>query len=136
MKVVIIEDEPPAREKLVKFILRYDTQIEILAQFESIRETSGYFVKNASPDLVFADIELLDGNIFSVFEVCSITCPIIFTTAYDEFLLPAFEQNGIAYLYHAANHQLKIDRGVPAYADRQAEQMPGHSPGICLLRDS
>lgn len=99
MKVVIIEDEPPAREKLAKFIARYDRQIEILAQLESVAATLQYFEMRASaPDLVFADIELLDGNVFEVLETRKISCPVIFTTAYDQFLLQAFEQSGIAYL--------------------------------------
>ena len=99
MKVVIIEDEPPAREKLAKYIGRYDRQIEILAQLESVAATLQYFeMRAAAPDLVFADIELLDGNVFEVFENGKITCPVIFTTAYDQFLLQAFERNGIAYL--------------------------------------
>ena len=99
MKVVIIEDEPPAREKLGKFIGRYDRQIEILAQLESVAATLQYFeMRAAAPDLVFADIELLDGNVFEVFQMRQISCPVIFTTAYDQFLLQAFEQSGIAYL--------------------------------------
>jgi DNA-binding LytR/AlgR family response regulator len=85
MKVIIIEDEPHARVKLAKFISRYDKRIEIVAQIESVKDTIRYFVENANPDLVFADIELLDGNVFKVFESCKITCPIIFTTAYDAF---------------------------------------------------
>lgn len=98
MKVVIIEDEPPARDKLAKFIARYDRRIEILAELESVRETLRFFDENAAPDLVFADIELLDGNVFEVFENLQMNCPVIFTTAYDQFLLPAFERSGIAYL--------------------------------------
>ena len=98
MKVVIIEDEPPAREKLAKFIACYDSQIEILVQLESVAATLRYFEMGGAPDLVFADIELLDGNVFEVFETHKISCPVIFTTAYDQFLLQAFEESGIAYL--------------------------------------
>lgn len=98
MKVLIIEDEPPAQEKLAKLIKRYDANIEIVSTLTGVRETVEWFDKNSSPDLVFADIELLDGNIFEAFDSAKIACPIIFTTAYDQFLLPAFEQNGIAYL--------------------------------------
>ncbi len=98
MKVIIIEDELPARDKLAKLIVRYDRKIEIVAQIESVKETIRYLDENELPNLIFADIELLDGNIFKAFESYKITCPIIFTTAYDEFLLQAFEQNGIAYL--------------------------------------
>lgn len=98
MKIVIIEDEPPARAKLVRFIGRYDGQIEILAELESVAAALRYFDCDTAPELVFADIELLDGNVFEVFENRQINCPIIFTTAYDEFLLQAFDVNGIAYL--------------------------------------
>ena len=98
MKVVIIEDEPLARKKLAKLIKRYDAKIEIVGNLERIAETIEWFAKNLKPDLVFADIELLDGNIFEVFKSCKITSPIIFTTAYDQYLLQAFEASGIAYL--------------------------------------
>jgi DNA-binding LytR/AlgR family response regulator len=98
MKVVIIEDEPPAREKLAKFIRRYNSRIEILAQLESVEAALRYFDRQPAPELVFADIELLDGNVFEVFEKRKTSCPVIFTTAYDQFLLQAFEQSGIAYL--------------------------------------
>lgn len=98
MKVIIIEDEPPAREKLAVFIRRYDARIEIIAELESVAETVRFFDENPTPDLIFADIELLDGNVFRVFEECKINGPVIFTTAYDQFLLEAFERNGVAYL--------------------------------------
>ena len=98
MKVLIIEDEPPARIKLGKLIEQFDPLIEIAGNLESVAETVEWFAKNRAPDLAFADIELLDGNVFEVFNRAKIACPIIFTTAYDQFLLEAFEKNGIAYL--------------------------------------
>lgn len=98
MKILIIEDEPPAQGKLAKLVRLYDRKTEIAGTLARVAETVEWFEKNPMPDLVFADIELLDGNIFEVFDKIKITCPIIFTTAYDQFLLQAFEQNGIAYL--------------------------------------
>jgi DNA-binding LytR/AlgR family response regulator len=98
MRVVIIEDETPASEKLSEFIERYDADIKIVARLESVEESLAWFAENRSPDLVFSDIELLDGNVFHLFETEKVTCPIIFTTAYDQFWLQAFERNGIAYL--------------------------------------
>lgn len=98
MKVLIIEDEPPAQEKLAKLVKRYDKDFEIVETLPSVEKTVEWFAKNPMPNLIFADIELLDGNVFAVFDAVKITCPIIFTTAYDQFLLQAFEQNGIAYL--------------------------------------
>lgn len=98
MKVLIIEDEPPAQKKLAKLLNLYDAKIEIAGKLSRVAETIEWIGKNPMPDLVFADIELLDGNVFVIFDAVKITCPVIFTTAYDQFTLQAFEQNGIAYL--------------------------------------
>jgi two-component system, LytTR family, response regulator LytT len=98
MNAVIIEDEPPTAERLCEFIKQYDSKIEITAKLSGVNESVEWFRKNRLPSLLFADIELLDGNIFRLFENVEINCPIIFTTAYDQFLLQAFEKNGIAYL--------------------------------------
>lgn len=98
MKIIIIEDEILAAEKLTDFIKKYDSKMEILATLDSIRGCLSWFEKNEMPDLIFSDIELLDGHVFSFFSHKKITCPIIFATAYDEFLMKAFNENGIAYL--------------------------------------
>jgi two-component system, LytTR family, response regulator LytT len=105
MRVVVIEDEPLAAEKLGNFIVRYDNSINIVAKLESIKEMRRWFDENISPDLIFSDIELLDGNVFEFFENAELICPIIFTTAYDQFLLQAFEQSGIAYLLKPFTYQ-------------------------------
>lgn len=98
MQVVILEDEPLASDKLSQFVRRYDRNIEVSAVLTSIKDSLGWLRENVQPDLIFSDIELLDGNVFEVFERGEILCPIIFTTAYDQFLMQAFERNGIAYL--------------------------------------
>jgi len=98
MRVVIIEDEPLASGKLAEFIKRYDQEIQIVALLGSVKDSLTWFRENRSPDLVFSDIELLDGNVFDLYESGLVECPIIFTTAYDQFWLQAFERNGIAYL--------------------------------------
>lgn len=98
MRVVIIEDEPLAAGKLEDFIRRYDDSMSAVARLESVAEARRWFAENKPPDLIFSDIELLDGNVFEFLETEKIGSPIIFTTAYDQFLLRAFEQNGIAYL--------------------------------------
>lgn len=98
MRVVIIEDEPPASEKLRDFVLRYEQSIQIVGTLESVKETREWFHSNLQPDLIFSDIELLDGNVFEFFENTAINCPVIFTTAYNQFWQQAFDRNGIAYL--------------------------------------
>lgn len=98
MRVVVIEDESLAAEKLCDFIGRYDDSIDIAAKLDSIHESRKWFRSNPAPDLIFSDIELLDGNVFEFLQNVESSSPIIFTTAYDQFLMQAFARNGIAYL--------------------------------------
>lgn len=98
MKVLIIEDENIAVKELISYLYRIDKTIEIVGQLSSIADCIDWFSENMLPDIVFSDIELLDGNIFSFLDKHEITSPIIFTTAYDQYLLKAFDTIGVAYL--------------------------------------
>lgn len=97
INILIIEDEVPARNKLKRFLEALATKTSILAEIDNVEEAVA-FLKTNKPDLIFSDIELLDGNAFEIYNQVSITCPIIFITAYDQFWMDAFESNGIAYL--------------------------------------
>jgi two-component system LytT family response regulator len=98
MRTIIIEDEKPAAEKLVKALTKADPAIEVLAVCNSIRESVQWLSGNPMPELIFMDIELSDGLSFKIFEKINITCPVIFVTAYDEYWQQAFENNSIDYL--------------------------------------
>lgn len=98
MRIVIIEDEKPAAEKLKKALLKQDADLNIEAVLDSIASAEQWFAVNAMPDLLFMDIELSDGLSFQLLDRIAITCPIIFCTAYDEYWQEAFEHNGIDYL--------------------------------------
>jgi DNA-binding LytR/AlgR family response regulator len=98
MQVVIVEDEKPAAERLSKALVRTDGSIEIKKILNTVSEAISWFRQNPMPELVFMDIELTDGLSFAIFECCHITCPVIFTTAYDEYWQQAFEHNSIDYL--------------------------------------
>ncbi len=98
MKVVIIEDEVLASERLKKMILTYDNNIEILAQLESIEDSIEWFGNNEQPELIFLDIHLEDGLSFAIFENVKINSSIIFTTAFDEYAIKAFKLKSIDYL--------------------------------------
>ena len=99
MKVVIIEDEAPAADKLTRYLTRYDNNIEVITTLDSVSSAVSWFKKNLEQvELVFMDIQLSDGLSFSIFKEVDITKPIIFTTAYDAYSLKAFEVNSIAYL--------------------------------------
>jgi two-component system LytT family response regulator len=98
MKVIIIEDEKPAAEKLRRAIAKADDAIEVIAVLNNIQSATDWLKTNTMPDLVFMDIELTDGLSFKIFDKVNITCPVIFCTAYDEYWQEAFEYNSIDYL--------------------------------------
>ncbi len=97
MKALIVEDERLAADNLSK-ILNKAGNIEILAVLESVYEVLEWFGQNREPDILFLDIHLADGSAFEFFEKREINCPVIFTTAYDEYALKAFKVNSIDYL--------------------------------------
>jgi two-component system LytT family response regulator len=98
MNVLILEDEKPAWEKLQKTLASLDPDIRVMAVLSSVRETVRWLEEKGFPDLIFMDIELSDGASFQLFTEMEVRCPIIFTTAYDEYWQEAFEHNGIDYL--------------------------------------
>ena len=103
MKALIIEDEVLAAQSLQKLITEVAPDTEIIGVLQSIEESVAWFDENPMPDLVFMDIHLADGSSFAIFERTQITCPIIFTTAYDEYALKAFEVSSIDYLLKPIN---------------------------------
>jgi two-component system, LytTR family, response regulator len=98
MDVLIVEDEPLAAERLKDLFSAVAPASKIVGHTASINETLQWLQRHPAPDLVMMDINLADGSCFSLFEVCDITAPVIFCTAYDEYALKAFQSNGIAYL--------------------------------------
>lgn len=98
MNVVIIEDEHLAAKRMTDLLNRFDKDIKILDTLPTIKRSVNWFSENHQPDLVFMDIQLADGLSFDIFERIEIKCPIIFTTAYDEYALKAFKVNSIDYL--------------------------------------
>lgn len=97
-KVLIIEDEKPAAEWLRQLIAKFDSRISVLAVIDSVYGAVEWFRQNPTPDLVFMDIQLADGLSFGIFEQVQVQCPIIFTTAYEEYAIKAFKVNSIDYL--------------------------------------
>ncbi|MBD3590614.1 LytTR family DNA-binding domain-containing protein [Bacteroides sp. GM023] len=98
MKTVIIEDEKAAVRNLTSLLNEVKPDAEIATVLDSISSTIEWFGSHPMPDLIFMDIHLADGSAFEIFNHISITCPIIFTTAYDEYALRAFKVNSIDYL--------------------------------------
>lgn len=99
MKVLIIEDEIPAAEKLERYLHRYDDKIEVLEKLSSVETAVNWLKSHQSDlDLIFMDIQLTDGKSFEIFGQVEINKPIIFITAFDEYAIDAFKVSSIDYL--------------------------------------
>ena len=98
MKALIIEDEEIIAKVLVNTIKKVDPDIEVIDTLPSLKVARKWFGNNAEPDLLFMDIQLSDGVSFDLLEQFKLNCPIVFTTAYDEYAIRAFKVNGVDYL--------------------------------------
>lgn len=98
MNVLIIEDEAPAADGLRDLLRRCDPDLRVIAHLDSVEETVRWLRQNPAPELVLLDVQLADGLCFEIFPQVPIACPIIFTTAYDDYALQAFQVLSIDYL--------------------------------------
>jgi len=99
---------------LQSLVREINPEVEVVATLQTIEESVEWFGENPMPDMVFMDIHLADGSSFAIFEKVDITCPIIFTTAYDEYALKAFEVNSIDYLLKPIN-KADLERALNKY---------------------
>ncbi len=98
MKVLIVEDEILAAKKLEKLVLEIDPGFEVVEITDSVKNTAKWLANNPPPNLIFMDIQLGDGICFEVFDIVEVKCPIIVTTAFNEYAQEAFKVNSIDYL--------------------------------------
>lgn len=103
MKAVIIEDEEIIANVLLNKIKKMAPDVNVIAILPSLKTARRWFGENAEPDLLFMDIQLSDGVSFDIFNDFNLKCPVIFTTAYDEYALRAFKVNGVDYLLKPIN---------------------------------
>jgi DNA-binding LytR/AlgR family response regulator len=108
MNILIVEDEKIAVRRLTKLLSGQIPDARIVASTDTIKGTIDWFAHHPMPDLMFVDIHLADGISFEIFSKVEITCPVIFTTAYDEYALKAFEVNSIDYLLKPIDHEKLI----------------------------
>lgn len=98
MRCLIIEDEIPAVKRLQRLLDETDPNAEVVATIDSVESAINWLRNFSPPDLIFLDIQLADGVSFDIFEQIEVNCPIIFTTAYDQYMLKAFQVNSVDYL--------------------------------------
>ena len=142
MKVVIIEDEKPAYKRLEKLLQELMPQAVIVAHMDGIQQAQEWFANNNTPDLVFLDIQLADGNAFDLLKTTTIKCPVIFTTAYDNYAIEAFKTSSIDYLLkplkkealEQALEKLEVMRDMLTPSKETAKAAPGKYKTRFLIR--
>lgn len=103
MNTIIIEDENLTAQRLEGMLKKLDPAIRVLATLPSVADSVQWLRQNEAPDLVFMDIHLEDDLCFKIFELAPLHSPVIFTTAYDEYMIKAFKVNSIDYLLKPVN---------------------------------
>jgi DNA-binding LytR/AlgR family response regulator len=98
MNILIIEDEIPAVKRLIQLITELESEWKVIGQLDEVSLSVEWFKSNPMPDLVFMDIQLADGFSFDIFNQVTITCPVIFVTAFDNYAVNAFRVNGLDYI--------------------------------------
>lgn len=101
MKVLIIEDEQLAAEKLAGYLQRHQPDAEVVAQLSSVAQVLEFFAADPKAkllDLIFSDVELTDGQVFTALEQLDLPCPVLFTTAYDQYWMQVFQYQAVDYL--------------------------------------
>ena len=134
-RIVIIEDEQLAAERLVMLLKQYDPAIEIVKHLYSVEESIQWLNTNAHPDLLFLDIQLADGFCFDIFKQVDYKKPIIFTTAYNEYALDAFQLCSIDYLLKPITAEA-LAKAMQKFAQLQSNFAAGNYDQLSNLFDS
>ena len=111
MNVLIIEDEINAFDYLQLILKKIRPDYRVIKHLESVEDAINWLFQETHPDLIFLDIQLSDGLSFEIFKHVQVNCPIIFTTAYDQYAIEAFRVNSIDYLLKPV-HQDDLERAI------------------------
>ena len=98
MKILVIEDELLVAESLIKMVRQLEPSAELIGPIPTVKASLKWLAENIQPDLILSDIQLADGISLDIFYEQKVSCPIIFTTAYNEYAIRAFKVNSIDYL--------------------------------------
>ena len=125
MRVLIIEDELPACAKLEDMLKKLQPDVTVIARLGSVKETIKWLTSNIHPDFAFVDIQLSDDHSFEIFRQLPVKFPVIFTTAYDKYLLESFEFNSIDYLLKPITEE-RLDRTLKKIRDLETHFLHGN----------
>jgi DNA-binding LytR/AlgR family response regulator len=133
MRTLIIEDEAPAFRRLQNLLNNLRPDFEIVDVLDSVSEAVKWLQNHRSPDLIFSDIQLSDGLSFDIYKSVRVQCPIVFTTAYDAYMLDAFRTNGIDYLLKPITTE-DLARSIDKFLALRSTDAPATPPIDELLR--
>jgi len=114
IKTVIIEDERLIAEEFTRMLMKASAKMEIVGSFSTVKESIDFLSANEAPDLIFSDVQLPDGLSFDIFNRVHVKSPVVYVTAYDNYILNAFESNGIDYLLKPVD-QKDIEKTIEKY---------------------
>lgn len=129
MRVLIIEDEAPAYRRLNKLLEEGFPEIEVVEVIDAVSESIKWLQNHETPDLIFSDIQLSDGLSFDIYKEVNPGCPVIFTTAYDEYMLQAFQSSGIDYLLKPLEKE-SLERSMRKF--KELKEQLGRETGVDL----
>ncbi len=135
MKVVIIEDETAAARNLQAIVQGVIPEAEVVALLESVEESVEWLSSQPTPDLLLVDIHLADGESFRIFDRVDVPCPIVFTTAYDQYALEAFKVNSIDYLLKPIKEE-ELRRAIEKLRRLSGSELAARREGIAELARS
>jgi DNA-binding LytR/AlgR family response regulator len=122
IKALIIEDEVPAVERLTQLLKKSKYDVSILETLDSVKAAVQWFNSNPAPDVAFFDIQLADGKSFEIFNQIKVRCPIIFTTAYDQYAIQAFKVNSVDYLLKPLNEE-ELSKALDKFKTRTSPEV-------------
>lgn len=135
MKVLILEDETLAADRLEGMLREIQPNVDIIGRLKSVATSVEWLNAKARPDLIVTDIRLLDGLCFDIFSQVKVDSPVIFTTAYDQYAIRAFEVNSVDYLLKPIERE-KLEVSLQRVQQRKAEPAPDYSRVLDLIKNA
>jgi two-component system, LytTR family, response regulator LytT len=135
MKVLILEDETLAADKLESMLLELQPNAKVVARIKSIESAVQWLQENPHPDLILSDIRLLDGVSFDIFSQVKVDKPVIFTTAYDQYAIRAFEVNSIDYLLKPVQKE-KLQNSLTKLQASKEQSVPDYSEILSFIKSN
>src|SRR5687768_3230150 len=132
MRVIIIEDEIPAANRLAKMLQSITDELEVVKKIDSVEAAVKFIGSAENIDLIFMDIQLADGLSFDIFQQTKVKAPVIFTTAFDQYTLKAFKVNSIDYLLKPIDEK-ELEQAVEKYRQLYSQKENGISEKILKM---